>query len=328
MVSDNAKEGDWKGTHRQLDITVLMGGPSDEREVSIMSGRAIAGALEEVGHRVTRADILPKDTSALDRPGIDVVFIALHGDFGESGQVQELCEQRGLRYVGSSPRASELALDKAAAKQVFKQSGLATPDWMIIEEFHKPGARKAWLTEIPVPVVVKPVTGGSSIDISIARDEAARDEAIEELLDKNGRAMVERFVSGREFTVGILGDKPLPVLEVVPAREFYDYIAKYEDDSGTEYVFDHGLEPELTKRIQDEALIAHNCLRCRDLSRVDFVLNGQQLPEVLEINTIPGFTSHSLVPKAAQKAGIGFERLVDALVAMALTHEVTCRNPT
>jgi len=327
MRCNDAKEGNLEGTNRSLDVTVLMGGPSDEREVSLMSGTAIADALEKVGHKVTRADICPQDTSALDRPGIDVVFIALHGDFGESGQVQELCEQRGLRYVGSPPRAGELAMDKAAAKQIFKQSGLITPDWMILEEFHEPEMRKIWLAELPVPVVVKPVAGGSSIDVTIADDEASRDEAIEELLDKNGRVMIERFVPGREFTVGILGDRALPVLEIVPSRQFYDYVAKYADDSGTEYVFDHGLDEELTERLQREALTAHDSLGCRDLSRVDFVLDEEGLPEVLEVNTIPGFTSHSLVPKAARRAGISFEQLVDGLVAMALAHEVVCTDP-
>lgn len=324
--SNGAKEGAALGgpAARPLEITVLMGGPSAEREVSLMSGEAIAEGLARAGHEVTRADISQDDTSALDRPGIDVVFIALHGDFGESGQVQGLCEARHLRYVGSGPRASELAMDKAAAKQIFKQAGLVTPDWMIIEEYHDPQIVKGWLPELAVPVVVKPVNGGSSIDITIARDEPTRDEAIEELLDEYGRVMVERFVGGRELTVGILDQEPLPVLEVVPAREFYDYSAKYDDDSGTRYVFNHGLDDATVQAIQAAALTAHRSLGCRDLSRVDFVLDGAGSLQVLEINTIPGFTSHSLVPMAAERAGISFDQLVDRLARLAAQHEIAC----
>ena len=301
-----------------LDVTVLMGGPSSEREVSMASGTAIADGLVRVGHRVTRADISPTDCSALDRAGIDVVFIALHGDFGESGGVQAMCEARGLRYTGSGPKASEQAIDKAASKQIFKRAGLKTPDWMILEEFHPPHKVRRWLSEIPPPVVIKPVDGGSSVDITIARDEARRDRAIDEMVDKYGRIMLERLVEGREMTVGILGDEPLPVLEVIPAREFYDLTAKYSDDAGTRYEFDHGLSDEAAAALRADAMTAHRSLDCRDMSRVDFILDADGVGQVLEINTIPGFTSHSLLPMAAAKVGIGFDDLVGRIVGMAM----------
>jgi D-alanine-D-alanine ligase len=303
---------------RSLDLTVLMGGPSNERDISLLSGEAIASALEGVGHTVTRADISPQDTSALDRPGIEVVFIALHGEFGESGEVQMLCRQRDLKYTGSGPRASKLAMDKAAAKQIFKRAGLTTPDWMIIEEFHSPDTYRAWLEELPPPVVVKPVDGGSSVDITIAADVAARDAAMDELIERYGRVMLERFVPGRELTVGILGEQALPVLEIVPARAFYDKHAKYADDAGTQYLFDHGLSEEFCRQLHQQALTAHRELGCRDMSRVDFVLDESNVPQILEINTIPGFTSHSLLPMAAAEAGICFEELVDRIVTMAM----------
>lgn len=308
-------------TDRSLDITVLMGGPSAEREVSLLSGKAIAAALERLGHHVRRADITSTNVSALDADDIDLVFIALHGDFGESGQVQELCENRGVPYTGSDPRASEMAMDKAAAKQIFKHASLTTPEWAIIEEFHDPAKVAVWLEEFPPPVVIKPVDGGSSIDITIARDETGRDKAIDALLDKYSRAMIEQFVSGREMTVSILGGMALPVLEIIPDEEFYNYHAKY-DDCGTRYVFDHGLDDSTVRTLQASALRAHEALNCRDMSRVDFILDDAGIAQILEINTIPGFTSHSLLPMAAKKTGISFERLVDAIAAMAMKRQV------
>ncbi len=307
---------------RPLNITVLMGGPSAERDVSLLSGEAVANALETAGHTVWREDIAPLNTTALDREGIDVVFIALHGAFGESGEVQELCRQRRLRYIGSGPRAGKLAMDKAAAKQLFKTAGLRTPDWMVIEQFHKPSMVREWLEQLPPPVVCKPVDGGSSVNVTIARDPTQREEAIGDLLDLHGRAMIERFVAGRELTVGVLGDElALPVLEVQPDGAFYDYRAKYSDDAATQYRFQTGLEPAVASMLQEQALKAHHSLGCRDLSRVDFILDEHNTPWVLEVNTIPGFTSHSLLPKAADEIGIDFVTLVDTIVAMAMQRE-------
>ncbi len=301
-----------------LDITVLMGGPSSEREVSLLSGQAIADALERRGHKVCRADISPTETAALDRPEIDVVFIALHGEFGESGQVQELCENAGLRYTGSGPRASELALDKAATKQAAKRVNVPTPDWMIIEEYHEPAQVAEWLLQLDLPVVLKPIDGGSSVDIVIARTNEQRDQALEALLDKYSRVMLERYVRGRELTVGILGDQAFEVLEVLPDGDFYDYRAKYADDAGTTYTFDHGLDGETIEKLQQSALETHRVLGCRDMSRVDFLLDEDGVGWMLEINTIPGFTSHSLLPKAAERAGVGFDELCDRIARMAM----------
>jgi D-alanine-D-alanine ligase len=302
---------------RPLDILVLMGGPSSEREVSLVSGAAIADALESCGHRVVRGDIKPTDTSAIDGEQPDVVFIALHGEFGEDGQVQQLCEQRGLTYVGSAPQPSELAMDKAASKQIYRKIGLDTPDWVIVEEFDTPAKQAELVERIPLPCVVKPVDGGSSVDIDIVRTRAERDKTLEALLDKYTRAMVERLIEGRELTVGILDSRPLPVLEIRPQREFYDYIAKYDDDN-TEYILDHGLTEEIVQATQHAAVSAHEALGCRDMSRSDFILNGDQEVWILETNTIPGFTSHSLLPKAAAAEGMDFAQLCEELVRMAM----------
>ena len=311
-----------------LDITVLMGGPSSERDVSLMSGTAIADALGRVGHEITRADIDPTDTSALGRDGIDLVFIALHGEFGESGEVQGLCEERQLRYTGTRQRGSSLAMDKAASKQICIRAGLATPEWMIIEDFHSPAQVAKWVSELPPPVVVKPVDSGSSVDITIARDERVRDEALEAVLDKYSRAMIEQFVPGRELTVGILGSQALPVIEIIPSRAFYDYTAKYADNSGTRYELDPDLDASILSALEADALTAHNAIGCRHMSRVDFILDEDGGRQFLEINTIPGFTSHSLLPMAAEKAGLGFDQLVNRIAALAMTDDDTTHSGT
>ncbi len=305
-------------TDRPLDILVLMGGPSREREVSLVSGSAVADALARRGHRVRRADIAPDDSSALEADGIDVVFIALHGRFGEDGQVQQLCQDRQLPYVGSGPRASALAMDKLASKLAYRQAHLPTPDWAEIAPLLDAAPRAQRLAEVGLPCVVKPIDGGSSVDVIIARDAATRDDALDRLLGTYGRVMVEAFVAGREMTVGVLGDRALPLIEIRPRRSFYDYTAKYADDA-TDYVFDHGLDTASAQRLEQMALAAHAALGCRDMSRTDILLDGAGRPWLLETNTIPGFTSHSLLPKAAQRVGIGFDDLCEQLVAMALS---------
>ena len=320
-VGSNVLGGPRAADKQVLDVTVLMGGPSTEREVSLVSGAAVADALERLGHRVTRADITPQDTSALDRPGIDVVFIVLHGAFGESGDVQQLCEQRKLRYTGSPTMASRLSMDKIQSKKTFRLAGLVTPDWAVLEASQSAAQRQEMLAPLALPLVLKPIDGGSSVDIFIVSDESARDAAAETLVAKYGRCMAERFVKGRELTVGILGDEVLPVIEIIPARKFYDYEAKYADGMGTRYNFEHGLSDELVGRIQADALKGYQALGCRDLSRLDFILDDSMTPQVLEINTIPGFTSHSLLPKAAQRVGISFDQLCERIVRMAMGRE-------
>ena len=302
---------------RPLDILVLMGGPSTEREVSLVSGSAVADALASCGHKVRRADITPKDTSALDSQAPDVVFIALHGAFGEDGQVQRLCEARGLTYVGSPPRASELAMNKASAKDVYRSAGLNTPQSVLLERSYQSTARTEQLAGLGLPCVLKPVDGGSSVDIVIAKDPLQRDAAVVKLLGKYETLLAEQFIKGREFTVGVLGERALPIIEIRAKQAFYDYFAKYNDDS-TEYVFETGLDEATTARLLAASLAAHRALGCLDMSRSDFLLDDQGEIWILETNTIPGFTSHSLLPKAAGKVGLSFARLCEDLVKMAM----------
>lgn len=296
-----------------LDITVLAGGPGAEREVSIQSGRAVAVALTGLGHRVSLCDISPADLSPLDRSA-DFVFIALHGEFGEDGTVQAELDARGIPYCGSGAAASRLAMDKVASKRRIEQADIPTPPYVVIDRENQglgdlaPGP----------PVVVKPTASGSSVDTFIARDLVGARRAIGDVVGKYGAALVERYVSGPELTVGILGDRALPVCEIRTHREFYDYQAKYLDDD-TQYLFDLDLPPVLLTHVQQLGLAAHRALGCRAFSRVDFMVDAETMkPYFLEVNTIPGFTNHSLLPKAAERVGISFEQLVQRIVELSL----------
>ncbi len=305
--NENAASG------RTLEVAVLMGGPSAEREVSLASGRAVADALESVGHRVRRVDIRPDDLSGLAQP-FDVAFVALHGTWGEDGQLQAILEQRGVRYTGCGPEASALAMDKVRTKRRLEEVGVPTAPFehVTIETAEQVGR------SFPVPAVVKPVSEGSSVDCLIAKDRATLVNAVARLTDGYGQALVERYLGGAELTVGVLAGEALPVCQIRPAAEFYDYHAKYQADT-TEYVFDIGLPDEALTRVQHDSVRAFEAAGCRDMARIDWIVESTTGEAFcLEINTIPGFTDHSLLPKAAARAGIDFAELCDRLVRMAM----------
>ena len=296
-----------------MNITVLYGGPSSERKISLISGKAIADALVAMGHQVYLADIMPDNLGPLDHPA-DVIFPILHGAWGESGELQAILEQHKLVFVGSSSRASRLGMDKVASKPVWKKAGLPTPAWRVIESVD---AIPAAIDAVGLPCVVKVTDGGSSIDVYICQTRQQAMDAAVKLVARYGRAMVEQFIAGKELTVGILDGEALPPIWVKPRSEFYDFNAKYEADS-TEYLFDLGVDAPGVDAIKQLAVQAHNVLGCRHLSRVDIMLDqNTQKPYLLEINTLPGFTSHSLFPKAAKQIGLDFGPLVDTLVRLA-----------
>ena len=295
-----------------LRITVLRGGPSAEREVSLASGQAVADALRRRGHEVYEADISPNDLAALDHPA-DVVFPALHGTFGEDGQLQRIMEARGIRFVGSGAAASQLAMDKVASKARVQELGLDTPAFAVWTADVEP----ALPSGLSWPVVVKPADQGSSVATFIVREPDAYQDAVGEVVAQFGRALVEQFIAGEELTVGILGDQALPPICVRPRRAFYDYEAKYQDDA-TEYLFDAGHPAALLEQAREQSRQVFAALGCRHLGRVDWMVDGAGCLWFLEVNTIPGFTSHSLVPKAAAETGIAFDVLVEKLVLMAM----------
>lgn len=294
-------------------ITVLAGGVGTEREVSLASGNAVHAALTRVGHKVTVCDICPGDLTALDAP-TDFVFIALHGEFGEDGTVQALLDERAVPYCGTGAIASRTAMNKVEAKRRFEAAGVPTPPFEVVGKETLAGLT----ARFAAPAVIKPVAAGSSVDTSIAHTSEALARAASDVVNTYGEALVERYIRGPELTCGILGDMALPVCEIRPAGEFYDYHAKYIADD-TQYLFDLDLPESLLTRVQALSLAAHRSLDCRVFSRVDWMVDERTMePYALEVNTIPGFTDHSLLPKAASRIGLGFDDLCQRIVELSL----------
>ncbi len=299
-----------------LRITVLAGGPSRERSVSQASGQAVADALKSAGYEVILADITPDNLSALDLPA-DVVFPVLHGVFGEDGQVQELLEQRGLTYCGSGPAACRLSMNKYDTKLKMLEAGIPTPAFDIARTVDDiPTARACWT----LPVVVKPVEEGSSFGVTIVKEGADLGEVLKRTLQQFGPSLVEQFIDGRELTVGILAGKALPIIEICPTQPFYDYEAKYYAND-TKYIFLKDLLEPVYRKIQDLSVLAAAELGLRDFCRVDWRLDRNQNPFLLEVNAIPGFTGHSLLPKAAAEAGLDMVKLCKTIVELALARK-------
>ena len=302
-------------------VAVLMGGPSSEHEVSLKSGHGVADALTR--RRWTVASIVvPRSGGAaeageatrraLQQCAPEVVFIALHGAFGEDGTVQTLCEELHLPYTGSSARVSRLGMDKVASRRRFEAAGLRVPAWWTAEPDDPRALRKPW----PYPIVVKPTAQGSSVGISIVRRPDELAPALREAGQYGSPVLIEEFIEGREVTAGIVGEEPLPVIEIRPHQPFFDYTAKYTAGQ-TDYLVPAPLDADTAKAVQEAGLRAHQVLGCRHLSRSDFILTREQVPVLLELNTIPGFTPTSLVPKAAACVGISYDELCEQLVLMA-----------
>ncbi len=302
-----------------LRILVLAGGPSAEREVSLNSGNAIAAGLKRRGHQVTVRDISPSDLAALDGE-YDVIFPALHGTFGEDGALQTILEQRNLRFVGCGSKASATAMDKWETKQLALRLGLTTAHAQVIDA-KELAKGEPQIPDFGLPLVVKPVDQGSSVATFLIKQPSEFAPAVAEVVRRFGRALVEQFVPGKEIAVGVVGGKPLPVIWIQPKRAFYDYAAKYQD-TGTEYHFETGLAEAVVARLQRDSVRMFEALGCRHLSRVDWIVPPDGAPRLLEVNTLPGFTSHSLVPQASAKAGVAFDELVDRLARMGLEPRV------
>jgi D-alanine-D-alanine ligase len=293
-------------------IAVLMGGPGSERDVSLATGRGVSKALRSLGAEVVEVDVhdenfaLPKD--------VDLAFITIHGTFGEDGQLQEILEKRGVAYTGDGVEASRAAFDKILSKEKFREHGVVTPEWEVIEVGQRPS--------ISVPLVVKPARQGSTVGVVIVKHASELDSAMTEAAKYDRKLLIEKFVSGRELTIGILGDQALPILEIIPKGGFYDFNNKYpflnpQAGGGAEHVCPAEIDPNKTKQVQKQALHAFGALGLVVYGRVDVLLPDSGNPSVLEVNTIPGMTEASLLPEAAAAAGINYVDLCARIVALS-----------
>ncbi len=300
-------------------IGVLMGGPSSEKEISFKSGKAVLAALlasgiEAVGIEIT-TDSVQENIKLLKGHNLNGVFIALHGRFGEDGAIQEILEKINLPYTASGVAASRLAMDKIGALEKLKAAGLRVPRAVFISkaDYQK---TKRFKNELGLPLVVKPANHGSSIGLSLVESNDEISAAIQLAFNYDQRVIIEEFVFGRELTVGVLGQEALPVIEIVPKGKFFDYEAKYKAGS-TEYIVPAVLEKSVFKKVQQAGLAAHKLLGCFGCSRTDIILSKEGSVYVLEVNTIPGMTATSLLPKAAAIAGLNFNQLCIKLLELA-----------
>ncbi len=294
-------------------VALLLGGRSAEREVSLNSGKAVLAALQNSGVDAHPFDPAEQPMEALLQQKFDRAYIALHGRYGEDGTVQGALELMGLPYTGSGVMASALAMDKWRTKLVWQAAGITTPNYMILDadsDFSEV------VKTLGLPLIIKPSHEGSTIGLSKVIAEKDLPEAYQLAVKYDPLVLAEAFVDGMELTAAILGDTPLPLVRIEVAGGLYDYQAKYLSDD-TQYFCPSGLPDEETKAIQAQALHAYRVLGCKDWGRVDLILDKSGTAYFLEANTSPGMTSHSLVPMAANEAGISFEDFVMQILALS-----------
>jgi D-alanine-D-alanine ligase len=296
--------------NRKLNITVMLGGPSAEREVSLRSGTAVAKALRSLGHEVRELD--PRDESWVLPQKTDVVFLVLHGTYGEDGTIQRRLDELGAVYTGCDAGASRIAFDKMLTKQCCLKAGIPTAKFLVVNS-----VEATWPKDWPTPLVVKPVRQGSSVGLQFVEQAGDWPKALAEALKFDSEVMIEEKIIGRETTVGILGGEPLPVVEVRPKTGSYDYKNKYTAGC-TEYFCPAEFDAATVKRIQAAALGAFQAVGGRDYARVDVMVRAGGEPVVLEVNTLPGMTETSLLPKAAAAAGLNYAQLCQRMVDLAL----------
>jgi D-alanine-D-alanine ligase len=307
-------------------IAVLMGGRSLEREISIKSGQRISNALRNLGYEVTKLDVDQSIIDNLKAEKYDLAYIALHGKDGEDGTIQEMLEVLEIPYTGPGVYANVFGFDKIVSKQIFNKLDIPTPEFYFLNasSFRELGASKILpqiVNKLGLPLVVKPSAQGSALGIKLVGKEEELTDAIISALGYSKKVILEKYIKGTELAVSIIGkEKPevLPVVEIVPENNFFDFESRSKIGD-TEYFIPARIPEKEIKEVSDTALAVHKALNCADLSRVDIMLGEKdRIPYVLELNTSPGMTDTSLLPMAAQEAGISFEELVDKVVKMAL----------
>src|SRR5256714_7179589 len=293
-------------------VAVLMGGPGSERNVSLATGRGVSKALRSLGIDVDDVDV--RDENFPLANDVDLACITIHGTVGEDGQIQKILEDRGVPYTGDGVEESRIAFDKILSKKKFLEHNVVTPESEVIDAGEHP--------KMSTPLVVKPARQGSTVGIVIVKNKNEIDSAIKEATKYDRKLLIEKFVSGRELTIGILGDQALPILEIIPRGGFYDFNNKYpflnpQAGGGAEHVCPANIDAGKTKEIQELALRAFRSASLQVYARVDAILSDNGQPYILEINTIPGMTEASLLPEAAAAAGIDYANLCARIIALS-----------
>lgn len=298
-------------------IGVLMGGLSSEREVSLASGNAILSALQEKGYHPVAIDVGRDVAEKLHERAVEVAFIALHGKFGEDGAIQGMLEMMGIPYTGSGILASAIGMNKTVSKQVFRSRGLLVGPYEVIYDGDTARAGEV-IDGLQFPVVVKPHAEGSSVGVSLVFRKEEVAQALALAFEYGNEILIEKFIKGKEVQVGILGDRALGAIEIVPKRAFYDYKAKYEKGM-SDHFFPARIPEAVYERTLEAGLAAHRAIGCRGYSRVDFIIDEAGAPYILEVNTLPGMTATSLLPDIAKGVGISFPDLVEEILRLAVS---------
>lgn len=307
---------------RNRKIGVLMGGLSCERQVSLASGEAVTAALSRRGYNAHPIFADRDLDMVLRHEGIEVAFVALHGRYGEDGCVQGMLEMLGIPYTGSDVLASALAMNKLRSKQMFRLSNLPTPAYYTTPADLAADDILARHGDFGFPVVVKPIGEGSSVGIAIVHGADELIAACEDAACFDAHLLVERYVEGQEISVAVLGDRALGAIEIATRRSFYDYAAKYKSAGETDYILPPRLSPQRYRGVLNQAAMAHRALGCAGASRVDMIVSPEGNEYLLEVNTLPGMTEHSLLPKIAQAAGLSFDDLCEAVLLGARLHNI------
>ncbi|NQT20739.1 MAG: D-alanine--D-alanine ligase [Planctomycetes bacterium] len=300
---------------------VLYGGDSREREISRLSGAAVSQALKSSGFDVIDIDVRDGFLEPIIDSGAEVAFLALHGEFGEDGQIQAILEEARIPYTGSGPRAARIAMSKPTTKRLLIENGIATPEFCLAGPAANDAAIARAAEELGYPIVTKPSSDGSSLGISIVPAPSLLADAVAKVRETDACVLLERFIPGRELTVGMFNGRALPPIEL-RCPGFYDFKAKYTSGR-TEYIIQPELTIDVANALEQAAVETYACVGCAGVARVDVRLDDSGVPWILEINTIPGLTATSLVPKAARAAGIEFARLCEMMIDDALQRHQT-----
>ncbi|MBR3120757.1 D-alanine--D-alanine ligase [Oceanobacillus profundus] len=307
-----------------MKIAVLYGGVSGEREVSLSSGKGIIAALEKNGHEVIGIDFNPNQLQDIIQLDVDLVFIGLHGKYGEDGRIQGLLDMLGIPYVGSGVLASALAMDKAKAKQIFNMNHIPQAKsevYRLSKSNQVEQIGNEIKTAFTPPFVIKPNKEGSTLGLTIVTDTSQIEEALTNAQASDDAILVEEFIAGRELTVAVMGaggnEFALPIIEIIPKNAFYDYESKYAP-GGSEHIVPAIIDEATAEQIKTYAVLAHQSLGCETYSRVDFILNKENVPMILEVNTLPGMTPTSLFPDAAKSIGIEYHEMIEKFVELTM----------